>query len=156
MKIPGPWQVRFQSGRGAPERTTFANLRDLSTCEDAGMRFFSGTASYGATISLPARPVQAGRLTLDLGVVHELAAVFLDGRLLGTVWHAPYTINLPADLGPGAHSLEIRVDTLWVNRLIGDKQPGAIAVAFAPQSPYTANSPLMPSGLIGPVRILRE
>jgi hypothetical protein len=128
----------------------------LSTCEDAGVRFFSGTASYSATISLPARPVQAGRLTLDLGVVRELAVVFLDGRLLGTVWHAPYTIDLPADLGPGAHALEIQVDNLWVNRLIGDKQPGAIAVAFAPQSPYMANSPLMPSGLIGPVRILRE
>jgi hypothetical protein len=157
MKVPGPWQVRFQSGRGAPERTTFAHLRDLSTCEDAGVRFFSGTASYSATIVLPARPVQARRkLTLDLGVVHELAVVFLDGRLLGTVWHAPFTINLPADLKPGAHALEIRVDNLWVNRLVGDKQPGAIAQAFAPQSPYTANSPLMPSGLIGPVRILRE
>ncbi len=121
------------------------------------MRFFSGTASYSAAIVLPARAVQARRkLTLDLGVVHELAVVFLDGRLLGTVWHAPFTINLPADLKPGAHALEIRVDNLWVNRLVGDKQPGAVAVAFAPQSPYTANSPLMPSGLIGPVRILRE
>jgi hypothetical protein len=129
----------------------------LSTCEDAGIRFFSGTASYSTTISLPARANQPGRrLALDLGVVRELAVVFLDGRLLGTVWHAPYTINLPADLKPGAHALEIRVDNLWVNRLVGDKQPGATAVAFAPQSPYTASSPLMPSGLIGPVRIVRE
>ena len=157
MDIPGPWQVRFQSGRGAPERTTFAHLQDLSTCEDAGIRFFSGTASYGTTISLPVRPKESGRsLALDLGVVRELAVVFLDGRLLGTVWHAPYTINLPPGLKPGAHALEIRVDNLWVNRLVGDKQPGATAVAFAPQSPYTASSPLMPSGLIGPVRILRE
>jgi hypothetical protein len=157
MEIPGPWQVRFQSGRGAPERSTFSRLQDLSTCEDAGIRFFSGTASYSTTISLPARANQPGRrLALDLGVVRELAVVFLDGRSLGTVWHAPYTINIPADLKPGAHALEIRVDNLWVNRLVGDKQPGATAVAFAPQSPYTASSPLMPSGLIGPVRIVRE
>jgi hypothetical protein len=157
MKVTGPWEVRFQSGRGAPERTTFTRLQDLSTCEDAGIRYFSGTASYSTTISLPARPVRTDRkLALDLGVVRELAVVYLDGRLLGTVWHAPFTVNLPADLKPGAHALEIRVDDLWVNRLIGDKQPGATAVAFAPQSPYTANSPLMPSGLIGPVRILRK
>jgi hypothetical protein len=157
MEIPAPWQVRFQSGRGAPERSTFSRLQDLSTCEDAGIRFFSGTASYSTTISLPARANQPGRrLALDLGVVRELAVVFLDGRSLGTVWHAPYTINIPADLKPGAHALEIRVDNLWVNRLVGDKQPGATAVAFAPQSPYTASSPLMPSGLIGPVRIVRE
>jgi hypothetical protein len=102
----------------------------------------------------PARPKR--KRVLDLGEVHELAVVFLDGRLLGTIWHAPFTIDLPDDLKAGAHALEIRVDNLWVNRLIGDKQPGATAVAFAPQSPYTANSPLMPSGLIGPVRLLRE
>jgi len=157
MKIPGPWQVRFQPGRGAPERGTFAQLRDLSTVEDRGIRFFSGTASYSTALSLPvqrASPHQ--KLVLDLGVVHELAVVFLDGRLLGTLWHAPFTVDLPADLKPGDHALEIQVDNLWVNRLIGDKQPGAIAVAFAPQSPYSANSPLMPSGLIGPVRILRQ
>jgi len=157
MKVSGPWQVQFQSGRGAPERSTFAHLRDLSTCEDAGIKFFSGTASYSTTISLPAQSASSGRKrALDLGVVHELAAVYLDGRLLGTVWHAPFRVNLPPDLKGGAHALEIRVDNLWVNRLIGDKQPGATAVAFAPQSPYAANSPLMPSGLIGPVRILRE
>jgi hypothetical protein len=157
MKIPGPWQVRFQSGRGAPERTTLAQLRDLSTCEDAGIRFFSGTASYSTTVHLPGLSVQPSRkLVLDLGVVHELAVVLLDGRLLGTVWHTPFAVNLPTDIKPGAHTLEIRVDNLWVNRLVGDKQPGATAVAFAPQSPYAANSPLMASGLIGPVRILRE
>jgi hypothetical protein len=157
MKIQGPWQVRFQSGRGAPEHSTFAQLRDLSAFEDAGIRYFSGTASYSTTISLTAQAAQPhGKRTLDLGEVHELAMVFLDGRLLGTVWHAPFTIDLPADLKAGAHALEIRVDNLWVNRLIGDKQPGATSVAFAPQSPYSANSPLMPSGLIGPVRMLRE
>jgi len=157
MKISGPWQVHFQAGRGAPERSTFAQLGDLSTWEDTGIKFFSGTASYSTTISFPAQPASSQRkLVLDLGVVHELAAVYLDGRLLGTVWHAPFRINLPPDLKGGAHGLEIRVDNLWVNRLIGDKQPGATAVAFAPQSPYSANSPLMPSGLIGPVRILRE
>jgi hypothetical protein len=157
MRIQGPWQVRFQSGRGAPERSTFAQLRDLSTFEDAGIRFFSGTASYSTTISVSAQPASLQRKwVLDLGEVHELAMVFLDGRLLGTVWHAPFTIGLPADLKAGAHALEIRVDNLWVNRLVGDKQPGATPVAFAPQSPYSANSPLMPSGLIGPVRMLRE
>jgi hypothetical protein len=157
MKIPGPWQVHFQYGRGAPEHATFAQLQDLRTAKDAGIRFFSGTATYSTTLSLPARPARPVRkMMLDLGAVHELAVVFLDGRLLGTVWHAPFTIDIPTDLKAGAHKLEIQVDDLWVNRLIGDAQPGATAVAFAPQSPYTANSPLMPSGLIGPVRIFSQ
>jgi hypothetical protein len=156
-KITGPWQVRFQSGRGAPERSTFTQLRDFSTSEDPGIKFFSGTASYRTTFTLPARDSGARRrLLLDLGTVHELADVFIDGQSVGSAWHAPFTVNLPAALKSGTHELEIRVDNLWVNRLIGDQQPGAIAMAFAPQSPYSADSPLVPSGLIGPVRILSE
>ena len=57
-------------------------------------------------------------------------------------------------LRPGVNRLEIKVVNLWPNRLIGDKQPGATPLTFAPQSSYGANSPLLPSGLIGPVRVL--
>ena len=156
-QISGPWQVQFQSGRGAPEHSTFPQLRDWSSFEDPRIKFFSGTASYRTSFTLPARKSGVRqRLHLDLGTVHELAIVFLDGQPLGNVWHAPFMVDLPADLKPGPHALEIRVDNLWVNRLIGDKQPGATALAFAPQSPFAADSPLMPSGLIGPVRILSE
>jgi hypothetical protein len=35
--------------------------------------------------------------------------------------------------------------------LIGDQQPGAKKIAFAPNSLYKSNSPLLPSGLQGPV-----
>jgi hypothetical protein len=154
-RVLGPWQVRFQSARGAPESSTFAQLIDWRTSSNDGIKYFSGAATYRTSIRLPALAAVAGRrLLLDLGGVHELAVVFLDGIQVGTAWHAPFEIELPPDAGPGAHRLEIRVDNLWVNRLIGDRQPGASAVAFAPQSPYTANSPLMPSGLLGPVRIL--
>jgi hypothetical protein len=154
-RVLGPWEVRFQSGRGAPESSTFAQLTDWRTSSNDGIKYFSGAATYRASIRLPALPAVPGRrLLLDLGGVHELAVVFLDGVAVGTAWHAPFEIELPPDVSPGTHPLEIRVDNLWVNRLIGDRQPGANAVAFAPQSPYTANSPLMPSGLLGPVRIL--
>jgi hypothetical protein len=154
-RVLGPWQVRFQSGRGAPQSSTFAQLTDWRTSSDEGIKYFSGAATYQASIRLPAiAAVPARRLLLDLGTVHELAVVFLDGVPVGTAWHAPFEIELPRTVTRGTHKLEIRVDNLWVNRLIGDRQPGASAVAFAPQSPYTANSPLMPSGLLGPVRIL--
>jgi hypothetical protein len=48
----------------------------------------------------------------------------------------------------------IKVTNAWVNRLIGDQQPdAAVKYTFADIAPYKANSPLMPSGLLGPVRI---
>jgi len=44
----------------------------------------------------------------------------------------------------------------WVNRLIGDQQPDATTkYAFADVKPYKANSPLLPSGLLGPVKLER-
>ena len=53
----------------------------------------------------------------------------------------------------GENTLSIKVVNLWPNRLIGDQQPGAEKITFAPGSTYKANSPLMPSGLIGPVQV---
>ena len=51
---------------------------------------------------------------------------------------------------------EVRVANLWVNRLIGDAQPGARKVAFVVAPTYKADAPLRPSGLIGPVRLDAE
>jgi hypothetical protein len=55
---------------------------------------------------------------------------------------------------PGRNRLEIRVANVWVNRLIGDQQPGATPITYTATPTYTADAPLRPSGLIGPVRLL--
>ena len=53
------------------------------------------------------------------------------------------------------HALEIKVADLWINRLIGDKQPGvAKTFTYTAVEFYQADSPLVPSGLLGPVRII--
>ena len=57
---------------------------------------------------------------------------------------------------PGANEITIAVVNAWVNRLIGDEQPGATKLTFADVKPYKANSPLLPSGLLGPVILVRE
>jgi hypothetical protein len=157
LNIKGPWQVDFQTGRGAPASAELSQLLDLSTSQDPGIKYFSGAASYRASFELPSS-LEGGRrrLMLALGGVHELAVVRLDGKTLGITWHAPFEIPLPGGVAAGRHDLEVRVDTLWVNRLIGDQQPGAARIAFAPQSPYSASSSLMPSGLLGPVTIFAE
>jgi hypothetical protein len=56
----------------------------------------------------------------------------------------------------GKNHLEIRVTNLWPNGSIGDQQPGAARVAFSTFSPYKADPPELPSGLLGPVSLLRE
>jgi hypothetical protein len=56
-------------------------------------------------------------------------------------------------LKPGANQVSITVTNAWTNRLIGDEQPGATKYTFADEKPFKATSPLLPSGLLGPVRL---
>ena len=77
----------------------------------------------------------------------------VNGKSLGIVWHAPYRVDGTGALKPGANEVTIKVINAWVNRLIGDQQTGATKYTFADVKPYNANSPLLPSGLLGPVRL---
>ena len=155
--LEGPWKVAFEPGRGAPPSATFNTLISWPQSTDPGVKYFSGAATYSRTVEAPASWFAAGRrMVLDLGDVRELAVVSVDGKPVATAWRAPYRVDLTGKLHPGANRLEIKVVNLWVNRLVGDKQPGAVQRAFAPQSPYKADYPLRPSGLLGPVRVVAE
>jgi len=58
-------------------------------------------------------------------------------------------------LKPGSNQIDIQVTNLWVNRMIGDQQPWALKkYTFTDFTPYKADSPLLRSGLLGPVRLL--
>jgi hypothetical protein len=88
--------------------------------------------------------------------VKNLAEVTVNGKPLGVVWHLPYRVDATAALKPGANQLTITVWNAWVNRMIGDEQPGATKITFADVKPYKADSPLLASGLLGPLRIYRD
>ena len=92
-------------------------------------------------------------MTLDLGQVGDLAEVRVNGRMVGTVWHAPYRLDISAATRPGTNRIEVRVANVWVNRLIGDAQPGAKPITWTAMPSYKPDAPLRPAGLIGPVTI---
>jgi hypothetical protein len=153
--LTGPWSVSFELGRGAPPAANFENLNSWTESADPGIRYFSGAGTYRKALQVPPEWLAPGRrVQLDLGSVKELAAIRVNGRSVGTAWHAPFRVDLTDALRAGENQLEITVVNLWPNRIIGDKQPGAKPIAFAPQAGYRANSPLLPSGLLGPVQVL--
>jgi hypothetical protein len=58
-------------------------------------------------------------------------------------------------LKPGDNKIEIKMTNLWVNRLIGDAQPDVThKITYTTMPFYQANSKLLLSGLLGPVRVL--
>ncbi|MGD0781864.1 MAG: glycosylhydrolase-like jelly roll fold domain-containing protein, partial [Candidatus Aminicenantales bacterium] len=182
--LEGGWEVSFDPAWGGPARITFGKLDDWSKRPEAGIKYYSGQATYRKSFDWnpPAVSDAKARLFLDLGVVRNIARVRLNGRDLGVVWCAPWRVDITAALKPGANSLEIRVANLWPNRLIGDEQeppdaeyakdgnlarwpewllkgeprPSRGRFAFATWKHFSKESPLLPSGLLGPVTIRAE
>ena len=153
--IDGAWKVDFQLNRGAPAQITLMDLTPWNENTDPGVKYFSGTGSYTKTIQAPADWFKSGQeLWLDLGAVKNLAAVTLNGKSLGIVWKTPFRVNITGVLKEGENRLEVKVTNLWVNRLIGDEQQGAKRLTYTTQAFYQADSPLLPSGLLGPVKIV--
>jgi len=93
------------------------------------------------------------RLFLDLGKVHDMARVRVNGKYVGVVWKEPYRIDVTDAIQEGTNTLEIEVTNTWHNRIIGDLQPGAEKVTYTSYSFYKAGSPLREAGLAGPVKI---
>ena len=120
-----------------------------------GIRYFSGTATYSRTIEVPEGAINAGaHYRLDLGDVKDLAEVAVNGKYLGILWKTPFEVDVTDALKPGSNLIVVQVTNLWVNRLIGDQQPYAVKkYTFTDFAPYKTDSHLLPSGLLGPVRI---
>ncbi len=155
--IDGAWDVSFQSDRGAPDKVTLDKLMSWSESTDTGIKYFSGTGTYTKIVNAPADWFRPGtRLWFDLGDVKNLAEVVVNGKSLGVVWTIPFRVDVTDAIKPGANSVEVRVTNLWVNRLIGDQQPGVTRrYTYTTMPFYKAGSPLLPSGLLGPVRLVR-
>ncbi len=176
----GAWEVRFPSGSGAPQTVILEKLISLGEHSEAGVKYFSGTATYAKTLAVPTEMLASNRrLYLDLGKVYVMAQVRLNGKDLGVLWRTPYLVDITDVAKVGENSLEIAVVNLWVNRMIGDEQlpedsernPDGTLKSWpkwlqedkpSPTGRHTfttwrlwkKDQPLQPSGLVGPVRLV--
>ena len=101
VTVDGPWTVAFQQGRGAPASVTLDKLISWSDSSDNGVKYFAGTGTYTKTVQSQADWFKKGAtLWLDLGDVKNIAVVTVNGKELGTVWHAPYRVDISSALKP--------------------------------------------------------
>jgi hypothetical protein len=156
-EVEGPFELTFQPDRGAPEKIKLDKLASWHENSDAGVKYFSGTATYTKAVQAPPEWFTTGaHLWIDLGDVKNLAEVAVNGKPLGIVWKMPYRVDATSALKAGTNTLEIKVTNGWANRIIGDRQPNVTkAYTFTTPQFYKADSPLWPSGLLGPVQIVR-
>ena len=152
--ISGPWTVSFD-----PKSVQFEQLVSWPERNEPGIKFYSGTATYTkrfdlpANIQYPASSIQH-RLLLDLGDLRELAEVRVNGKSLGVVWTPPFRVDITGVVNPAGNVLEIDVVNFWPNRIIGDaSEPAEKRFTKTNIRKLTRDTPLIPSGLLGPVTL---
>lgn len=183
QEITGPWAVQFDpqwfyptdglSGEQAKGLMHFDKLDDWTQRPEPAVKYFSGTAVYRKVFDFASgvRKQESGvsethtnhfPLYLDLGKVTVSARVKLNGKDLGVVWCHPWRVDVTGVIKSGKNELEIEVVNNWPNRLIGDgKLPEAnrrtrTNIQKYYRAPENGAHPLQPSGLLGPVTMMKE
>jgi hypothetical protein len=152
LKLDKPWTVAFTPGWGAPAEVRMDKLASWTESSDEGLRHYSGTAAYATEFTIPVQLPEHARVVLDLGEVRETARVWVNGKEMGVAWKRPFTIDVTSAVKPGNNSLKVQVTNLWPNRIIGDQSlPEAKRFTHTNITKFKADSPLMTSGLLGPV-----
>lgn len=159
----GRWIVEFDEQWGGPAEVTFDSLYSWTDHPTEGIRYHSGTAVYKKQVVLSEEQASDDLVVmLDLGEVRETAEVYVNGQFVSTMAFGPYTCDLTGLLSAGENRLEVHVTNTWNNRIAGDDlHPDRQRYTEYPvkgynpngsRSPY-AESDLLESGLLGPVKI---
>jgi hypothetical protein len=179
FEVTGSWKIRLGGGEEKAPALNLASLVSWSESEDARLKYFSGSATYSKQIDVPEAMIARNkRLYLDLGNVQVMAEVTLNGQKFPLLWHPPFELNITKAAKRGGNRLEVKVVNLWPNRLIGDEQlpedsernpdgtlkgwpqwltegkpSPAGRSTFVSWRLWKKQDALVPSGLLGPVRL---
>jgi hypothetical protein len=172
IDISSGWSLKFD---GASETVPMQELRSWTANEST--KYFSGHATYERTVTTQST---AGALRLTFGEgtpvdpsserraangmrawlespVREAAAVYINDRLAGTVWHPPYEVNVTGLLHPGENRIRIVVANLAINAMARGPLPDYKLLNSRYGERFQAqdlgNLQPLPSGLLGPIRL---
>ncbi|HTC47392.1 MAG TPA: glycosyl hydrolase [Candidatus Aquilonibacter sp.] len=151
----GPnWDLKLvgndKDGKEWTEQIHGAPLQDWSLSQN--LRYFSGHGHYSLDVEIAEPYLRPGlALELDLGEVHDVAEVWINGKKINSLLMRPYRLDVAPYLKEGANHFEVVVVNTLRNRLVGDGMAGDTHFVMFQRRTF-----FMPSGLIGPVRLLPE
>ncbi|WP_442591125.1 glycosyl hydrolase [Pedobacter sp. AW31-3R] len=155
-EIEGSWKVAFDPSFGGPQQPViFNSLTDWSKNSDPAIAGYSGTAVYTKTITWDGKIKT--NVWLDLGKIAHLAEVKVNGVSCGTLWTAPFRLNIGKTLKKGNNLIEIAITNTWANRLIADQALPENKRITQTTAPFRLKGkPLEEAGLLGPVKLMVE
>ena len=171
LRLSGPWTVRFDPAMGGPDKAIrLKQLSDWTEHPDPRIRYYSGTAVYttefrwrparedrkkgasGSSSGMAKGAATGSRQYLQLEGLNWMARVSVNGQEAGTIWCAPWRLDITDYLRPGRNEIRLEVTNSLYNRMIGD----AVEYPDEPGGHFThssfplvdADTPLVPSGLL--------
>ena len=148
----GDWWMTFDLGSEGVRTERAANLFDWSQSADDRLRYYSGTVTCRTTFRWKNR--RARRVVLELGEVHDVAAVRVNGKPCGTAWTAPYEVDVTEALQQGDNTIVIEVSNTWANALLGAESGHAPFRGIWTNALYRRREQtLLPAGLTGELRL---
>jgi hypothetical protein len=139
-ELTGNWDCTFTIIESDSfERTT--TLMDLSKSEDPALASFGGTVSYRKSFT----GTGIENSILDLGIVHGISEVWINGTPIGTRWFGQHRYELNGLIRDGNNTLEVQVTTVALNYIK--------SLPKRPKHQVEKQNPA-PTGLVGPVRFL--
>jgi hypothetical protein len=176
----GHWTAEFPGSKGSPALPSKADASTVWT-NDATEKFYSGEVRYRASFQAPAaksgehfvlrfadgKPLPNTQPPNTNGLrawydapIREAAIVYLNGKRVGSLWHPPYELDLTKLMHDGENTIEIRVYNTAINELAGQppRNYTALKAKYGDrfQMQDMDNLQPVPSGIFGPVRIVRE
>ncbi|HEU5233952.1 MAG TPA: glycosyl hydrolase [Terriglobales bacterium] len=173
IDISHDWHVTF----GTSGKTE--TMQDLKSWTDyPETRYFSGTATYEKTITVPASALRDSKVQLDFGEgkplpeeklragmqawldgpIREVAVVYVNSKRTGSVWCPPYSLDVTSFLHEGENTIRVEVENLALNYMAGHALPDyrllnlRYGVRFEAQDMDQVQP--IPAGLFGPIRLL--
>jgi hypothetical protein len=140
--IVGPWNLNLIHVNGTVQSRTLKDLIDLSGDEE--LRFFAGSMIYSNHF-----PVETlnRNIFLDLGHLHSVSRVEINGRSIGIRWYGDHRYNVSDALVVGTNELRIQVVSTLGNYM---KSLTTNETALV----WSRNVPFYPLGLTQPVRLI--
>lgn len=155
VEITPPWTVVFDKKYVPVEKVVFDKLISWTQHQNSDIRYYSGAGTYIKEFEIKTDNLSDKKYYLDLGYLRELASVKINGKEVGIVWAPPFRVEITSALKSGMNKLEVTIVNFWPNRIIGDMNlPENKRFTKTNIRKFTKDSPLMESGLFGPVRIL--
>ncbi len=143
------WKMVFEK---TGKCLTTETLEDWTQMDDNSMKFYSGHVSYETTFNYEKN--DDAQVFINLGDVENIATVYVNGENCGTLWFAPYAVDITNAVKDGDNELKIVVVNTWANALQGNDEGTPPFDGIWTNAKYRRSSKtLLPSGLLGPVML---